>query len=164
MKSLLSVTFLIVFLLANCKKQNMDNSSTDSSINVKKNGLQWSQTSAMGTFNTKDSIISIMGAEDNETFTIRFKKPKSASEIKIEGLDTYVQIAPFSGSAAVLDFYRLDTTKSNKIKILIIDNLNKRIAGDFYFYLKRDENYGGEQEKINVYEGRFDIQYEELSL
>lgn len=152
---------LLVLLFSNCKVQNSDKSAV-SSVKVKKNGIQWAETAAAASFNTKDSMISIVGTEGNETFTIRFKKPDLNK--KIEKFDAYSIFSPARLSAAISDMYQLDSTKSNKLQIRIIENLNKRIVGDFYLELKRKKEYGGGSGETSVYQGRFDVHYEEISI
>lgn len=153
---------VLVLLFTNCKTMNSDNGSSVSSIKVKKNGVQWSETAATASFNTKDSIVSIMGVEGNETFTLRFKKP--ASNLKIEKFETYTTLSPTRLSAAISDRYELDVTQSNKLQIRIVDNSKKRLTGDFYLHLKRDKAYGNGSGETFIYQGRFDVLYEEISI
>ncbi|SHG17544.1 hypothetical protein SAMN04488522_104741 [Pedobacter caeni] len=152
---------VLALLFTNCKKRDSDNDSS-SLMNVRKNGVQWSESKATGTFNTRDSVISIVGVEDKETFTIRFKKPVSGS--RIEKFEAASILAPARGSAVISDRYQLDTTKSNKLQILVIENTKKRILGDFYLHLKRKEEAGGKAAETYIYQGRFDVYYEEISL
>jgi len=151
----------LLALFSSCKKQEQDNAPLVSSIAVKKNGTQWPEITAVGTFNTSDSIISVVASKDTETFTIRFKKP--VLNPRIETFEASSLFAPFSGSAALSDRYTLDSTKSNMLRILLIENIKKRIAGDFYLHLKRDEKYGGKEAETTIYQGRFDVQYEDLA-
>ncbi|MBE8721334.1 hypothetical protein [Sphingobacterium pedocola] len=153
---------VIVLLMANCKKREVDNDKpSTSSIALKKNGIQWAETTAVGTFNTEDSIVSVLGTENTETFYIRFKKP--VYNTRLDALDAFSLIAPFFGSAAISDAYRLDPTKPNRLQILAMDYINKRIVGDFHLHLKREEGYGGEEDETNIYQGRFDVILDEFS-
>ena len=161
MKSSMLFICVLALLFTNCKKRDSDNGSS-SLINVRKNGVQWSESKATGTFNTRDSIISIVGVEDKETFTIRFKKPLSSSRIEKFGAGSI--LAPAHGSVVISDRYQLDTTKSNKLQILVIENTKKRILDDFYLHLKRNEEGTGKAAETYIYQGRFDVRYEEISL
>ncbi|WP_316817572.1 hypothetical protein [Pedobacter nyackensis] len=162
MKYLVLPLCILVLLFSNCKTRNSDSGSSASSIKVKKNEVQWSETAAAASFNTKDSIISILGNEANETFTIRFKRP--ALKEKIEKLEAYSTLSPTRLSASISDKYQLDSTKTNKFEIRLIDNLKKRITGDFYLHLKRSKEYGGGVGETYIYQGRFDVLYEEISI
>lgn len=155
---MIALGFLAVFSTG-CKKQDSDKQSQSSSIKVDKNGDLWAETRAVGTFNTKDSMVSIMGQEGLETFTIRFKKPVLNGNLT--SFDATSLFVPSIGAASVSDFFDMDGTKDNRLRIYVTDNLKKRIAGEFYMYLKRDEKYGTGD--TNVYKGKFDIQLEEVS-
>lgn len=159
MKFLVIVFCLFALSFTGCKKNEPDTETKVSLIKVDKNGTQWSETSAVGTFNTKDNMVSIMGLEGLETFTIRFEKPVLNG--KIEFFDAVSLFSPARGAASVSDAYHLDTTKSNTLRIYVTDNIKKRIAGEFYLYLQRDERFG--TGNTNIYQGKFDIQFDEVS-
>lgn len=162
MKILMLPLCLLVLLLTNCKTRNSDHKPYVSSIKVEKNGRRWTETAAAGSFNTRDSIISVIGNEGNETFTIRFKKP--ASNSKVEKLEVYSILSTSRFSAAIADRYQLDSTKINKLQIRIIENLEKRIVGDFYLHLQRSKEYGTGVGETYIYKGRFDVKCEEISI
>lgn len=155
---LLAFGFLAVFSTA-CKKEAPNKQTLRSSIKIEKNGSLWSESQGVGTFNTKDSIVSIIGQEGLETFTIRFKKPLVNGNLPV--LDAMLLAVPAIGAASVSDFYGVDDSKDNKVRIYVTDNLKNRIAGEFYLQLKRDEKYG--MANTHVYKGKFDVQLEEAS-
>lgn len=156
--SLLSICFAALLLIT-CKKKNAENESRISTIKLEKNGVAWSDTLAVGTHNTGDGMISILGSDGLETFTIQFKKPGASTTI--DQFTAGSLIAPFKASAAIADRYQLDTSKPNKVQILGIDHAKKRIVGDFYLYLKRSPEFG---EGEGIYKGRFDVIYQDFTL
>lgn len=156
-------SIVLVFLLfssTGCKKENRKNQTSNSSINVQSDGIYWTETRGVGTFNTADSIVSILGQDGLETFSIRFKKPILNGVLN--AYNASALFSPFRGSAAIADHYHLDETKDNRFRIYVMDNLKKRIAGEFDLYLLRDERYG--VPVVRHYKGKFDIILEDISL
>lgn len=150
--------FFAVFL-SGCKKEGSEKHTQRSSIKIDKNGDLWSESRVVGTFNAKDSMVSIIGQEGLETFTIRFPKPILNGNLI--SFDATSSFAPAIGAASISDFYNIDATKDNRLRIYVTDNLKNRIAGEFYLHLKRDERYGTGD--TNVYKGKFDLELEDLS-
>lgn len=154
---------LSAFLLTNCSKQASPPTKPESKITVKKNDTAWESEGVYASYNVDDDIVHVMSGKDNESFIISFKKGSIPVNGIMKDFSSGVTIAPFKTSATISDSYTLDTTKANKLKILIIDNPEKRIAGDFLLHLKRNKQNTGAEE-INVFQGRFDIRYEPFSL
>lgn len=160
MRILLITLTVVSIFLSGCRKENPETETQVSTMTVEKNGDVWTETRAIGTLNTTDNMMSIMAQEGLETFTIRFKKPEFSK--KLGSFSATALFTPAIYAASVSDFYDLDETKDNKIRVYIIDNLKKRIAGEFQVNLKRDERYG--PHASNLYRGKFDVQFEEFDL
>ncbi|WEK17545.1 MAG: hypothetical protein P0Y49_12140 [Candidatus Pedobacter colombiensis] len=154
---------LCVCLLTNCSKQTSPPAKPVSKITVNKNDIAWESEGVYASYNVDEDIVHVMSGKDNESFEISFKKGNIPITGIMKDFSSGVLITPFKASAAISDSYSLDTTKPNKLKILIIDNPEKRIAGDFLLYLKRNEQHTAKEE-INVFQGRFDVRYEPFSL
>ncbi len=159
MKFLVATTCIFILLLTSCEKQGADHKPLASSIKVIRDSEPWTGLAAAGSFNTKDSMVSISGTEGVETFTIRFKMP--VINERLGSFQAYFHVAPFPYAAAISDSYQLDSTKSNRLRILANDNIKKRIAGTFYIHLKRAERYGDSQ--THLFQGKFDVYYQDVS-
>lgn len=155
---------LSAILLTNCSKQvSPPPTKPESKITVNKNDTSWISEGVYASYNVDDDMIHVMSGKDNESFEISFKKGTIPITGIMKDFSSGVTIAPFKASATISDSYFLDTTKANKLKILIIDNPEKRIAGDFLLHLKRKKEGTGPEE-INVFQGRFDVRYEPFTL
>lgn len=161
----LTLLVLIVFLLSNCSKKTSTPTpeKPSSKITVKKNDIPWVSEGVYSSYNVDEDLVYVMSGQENESFQISFKKGSIPFDGIMKDFSAGITIAPFKGSATISDSYSLDTTKPNKLKILIIENREKRIAADFVLYLKRNGQDTG-SEKINVFQGRFDVRYEPFSL
>ncbi|TCC97101.1 hypothetical protein [Pedobacter hiemivivus] len=150
------------FLLTSCSKQAAPPMKQESKITVKKNDTAWESEGVYASYNVDDDLVHVMSGKDNESFTISFKKGSIPVNGIMKDFSSGVTIAPYKASAVISDSYMLDTTKANQLKILIIDNPEKRVAGDFTLYLKRNKQNSSQE--INVFKGRFDVRYEPFSL
>ena len=160
-----TLLFLSLFLLFGCSKKASAPipEKPSSKITVKKNDTTWVSEGIYSSYNVDDDLIYVMSGKDNESFQISFKKGSIPFDGVMKDFSADVTIAPFKGSATISDSYSLDKTKPNKLKILIIENPEKRVAADFILHLKRN-GQPANPEEINVFQGRFDVRYEPFSL
>jgi hypothetical protein len=164
MKQFIFLAVAASLLLTNCsKKLTPVPEKPESKITVKKNSINWQNDGIYASYNSDEDIIYVVTEKDNERFAISFKKGAIPVDGIMKDFSADVLASPFKGSAAISDSYQLDTSKPNKLKILIIENPEKRIVADFTLHLKRNEKYSTTEE-INVFQGRFDIRYEPFTL
>lgn len=156
---------LSIFLLSGCSKKSSPPvpEQPSSKISVKKNDMLWMSEGVYSSYNVDEDVVHVMSGKDNESLQISFKKGSIPFDGSVKDFSAGVSIAPFKGSATISDRYALDITKANKLKILIIENPEKRIVADFVLYLKRTGQPAGPEE-VNVFKGRFDVRYEPFSL
>jgi len=156
---------LSMFLLSNCSKKSSvpTPEKPSSKISVKKNDVTWVSEGVYSRYNSDEDLVHVLSGKDNESFQISFKKGSIPFDGIMKDFSAGVSIAPYKGSAVISDSYSLDTTKPNKLQILIIENPEKRIAADFVLYLKKN-GQSTSSEQINVFQGRFDVRYEPFSL
>lgn len=159
MKFFVVVLGFMTVLSASCKKAATEEHTPGSTIKVDTDGVAWTETRAVGTLNMNDGMVSIMGQEGLETFSIRFKKPSYTG--RLEDFHAGSLFAPMLGAASIADAYVIDETEDNRLRVYVIDNLKKRIAGEFSLHLKREEQYGPAVSK--TYTGKFDVLLEEMS-
>lgn len=160
-----TLLILCVFLLSNCSKKSpsIPQEKPLSKINVKKNDTTWVSEGIYSSYNVDEDLVHVLSGRDKESFEISFKKGSIPFDGIMKDFSARVVVSPFKGSAAIADSYTLDTTKPNKLKILIIENPEKRIAADFVLHLKKD-GQPRDPEESNVFQGRFDVRYEPFSL
>lgn len=164
MKQFILLAFASTLLLTNCSKKLAPSpEKPESKITVKKNNTDWQNDGVYSSYNSDEDIIHVFTGKDNETFEISFKKGAIPADGIMKAFSADVIATPVKGSATISDSYHLDTTKPNKLKILIIENPEKRIVADFTLHLKRNEKYSSTEE-INVFQGRFDVRYEPFTL
>ncbi|MBZ4191323.1 hypothetical protein [Niabella beijingensis] len=156
-----SLLVLSIFLLTSCSKPATLPEKPKSTITVKKNDMAWVSEGVAANYNVDEDRVHVMSGRDNETFMISFKKGGIPIDGFIRDFSASVFIAPFKGSAAISESYRLDSTKPNKLKLLLFENPEKRIACDFVLYFKKE---GPASEETNVFQGRFDVRYDIFSL
>lgn len=160
------VLVLSAFLLSSCSKKtslSLPPEKPLSKIAVKKNNVTWVSEGVYSSYNVDDDLIHVMSGKDKESFQISFKKGSIPTDGVMKDFSANIVITPYIGSAVIADSYSLDETKPNQLKILIIENPEKRIAADFVLYLKKNKQPEGSEE-INVFQGRFDVRYEPFSL
>ncbi|MHC8948919.1 hypothetical protein [Sphingobacterium hungaricum] len=148
------------FLVA--KKSNSESAPQQSKVIVVKNGVQWTETRATGTLNTNNHMVAISITQDTETFTFIFPKPIDTDVQK--KFEAYSLIVPAIGMASISDSYHLDTSKSNSLTILAFDYITNRLVGKFQLNLKQDDSYVDGTAKSSVFEGEFDMKFDEQAL
>lgn len=149
---------LSAFLWTGCSKPAAQTEVPKSTISVKKNNTAWEHEGVVANYNVNEDMIHVMTGKDNETFIISFKKSSIPFDGIIKDYSTRVLVAPFKGSAAISAAYLLDSTKSNKLKLLVIDNPEKRVACDFVLHFKKEDRYPGPEETA-IFQGRFDVRF-----
>lgn len=160
---LISVFILSALLFAGCSKHTTQPQQRASTISVKKDSIAWDHEGVLASYNETDDMIHVMTAKDNETFIISFKKGSIPVDGIIKDYGASVLIAPAKGSAAISAAYRLDSTKSNKLRLLILETLENRVACDFVLYLKKEDQYP-DGVATHIFQGRFDVRFNSFSL
>lgn len=140
-----------------CKTRANPPSASHSFLKVSKNGMYWEEKSAVATYNIQDSIVSIIGVQDTETFTIRFKYARSNQVITVEFLDAYALTSPFVGSAAIAVAFHLDASQPNKIHLRRSHLSRTRLVGNYDLYLKRASSFQEKGNKTARFQGSFDV-------
>lgn len=158
MMKFISVLILTALMWIGCSKPIVQPEVPKSKITVKKDSIAWEHEGVVANYNAQDDMFHVMTGKDNETFIISFKKSSIPFDGVIKDYSTSVMVAPFKGSAAISAIYLLDTTKLNKLRLLVIDNPEKRVACDFVLHLKKDSQ-NTDPEEAHVFQGRFDVRY-----
>ncbi|WP_300601969.1 hypothetical protein [Niabella sp.] len=155
--------FLIAISIASCSKQAVKEEKPKSKITVTKNDSPWVSEGVSAHYNVDEDIVHVISGKGTETFTISFKKKNIPLDGIVKDFSAVVQSAPFYGSAAISERYLLETDKPNKLKLLLFEDPEQRIACDFVLYLKRVDQPNTAEESI-VFKGRFDVRYDFFSL
>lgn len=162
MKILTFSLAIFVLCFSSCKKLTSENASQESKIFVAKDHVQWKETRAVSTLNTNNNIIAILVTQGTETFTLTFPKPITTTPQN--DFNAYALIVPAIGMASISDSYYLDSSKSNSLHISALDYKTNRVAGKFSLNLKQDEKHVEGEAKSVLYNGEFDVKFNEQAL
>lgn len=156
---------LLVICSTACSKEK-DELESQSTFKVKKNGRDWMTTTASSFYNKDDDTYHVVGVGDKEEHLhFTFKKLPQLTG-KLEEFDSGVNIPSCPICASLSAMYSLDDVPTNKLEIIGLDMIKKRIIGRFKVQLKRERLHHDEDfdDELNVYEGQFDIRYEDTGL
>ncbi|MDQ0108971.1 hypothetical protein J2T02_004112 [Chitinophaga terrae (ex Kim and Jung 2007)] len=158
-----SVLIVSVFLMTACSKPAVRPEPIKSTLTIQKNDSTWAHEGVVANYNVDEDIVHVTTGKDNETLIISLKKGSIPFDGNVKDYSASVLVAPFKGSAAISAGYLLDSTKANKLRLLVIDNPEKRVACDFVLHFKKDDRYPNGEDTL-MFKGRFDVRYKEFSL